>query len=61
MEKLKNIHARPVDMNYRKRGTAGGKRGTGQRGEKGENWDNCNSITNKNIIKKLNTKDRRMG
>ena len=32
-------------------GTAGGKRGTRQRGQKGQNWDNCNSIINKIYLK----------
>ena len=35
-----------------KKGIAGGKWGTRQRGQRGKNWDNCNSITNKIYFKK---------
>ena len=41
-----------MDMNYRG-GNVGGRRCAGQRGVKGGKWDNCNSIINKYIKKKL--------
>ena len=37
---------------WTKRGIVGGKGDTGQRGAKGENWNNCNDIINKIYLKK---------
>ena len=35
-----------------KEGTAGEKGDTGWGGQRGKNWDNCNSLTNKIYLKK---------
>ena len=57
MEKPNNLYARPMDRT-KEAGIAGRKQGTGWRGKKGKNWDNCNSIINKIYLnfKKQNTK-----
>ena len=47
MEKPKNLHVQPMDMNQGGGVLVGGG-GAGQRGIKGgKKWDNCNSIINK--------------
>ena len=43
----------------RVRGIAGGKKGTGERGEREKNWDNCNRIINKIYFKKVKKRERK--
>ena len=51
MEKPKNLHAGPMDMDYGA-GLLEGREVPGGRGEKGGNWDNHKSIINKICFKK---------
>ena len=52
MEKPKNLYARPMDMNLRRRGIGGRKAESVGGGQRGKKWDNCNSITNRIYLKK---------
>ena len=51
MEKPNNLYAQPMDMNW-VGGIAGVKWGIKQRGTKGGNWNNYNSIINKIYLKR---------